>query len=313
MNELLYRELGRISEDISRLKEGEDNVAKRKELFKLFKTIIAIACHVRQEGLWILEEKAIELKMTSRNQCLSEMLDMVANGTDPGLFGDICMAKYYSEGYKDYDALTYLLCMKGVMLIAEHVNPYVVENKLIVMLPETLRKEYEADKADIAQTIGLYDMSQVAKLQEGDMPFKPADNGYLIAKLADCAIRSMDNTSIRRLLADSDYSNLLICMRGFSGEARSRIFDNQSNRQSLMMVDDIDHQGPVVVTTVIDAIDKMVRHMLELMSEGSLSYKESEAMNLIYHLYKEENEENPKKKERLREVFEEYRTGGRQI
>jgi len=271
-----------------------------------------VACYVRQEGLWHLEDKVIELKMTSCNWDLPEMLDMVADGTDPELFGDICMAKYYSEGYKDYAALTYLLCMQGALLIAGLENPYVLENKLIVMLPETLRKEYEADKANNPAAIGLYDMSRVERLREGDLPFKAADNGYLIAKLADCAIRSMDNTSIRRLLSDSDYGNLLICMRGLSGDARSRIFDNQSNRQSLMMADDLDHQDPVIVTAVIDAIDKMVRRMLVLMSRGILTYRENEAMELIYQLYKEENEENLNKKERLREVFDEYRTGGRQ-
>ncbi len=313
MNELLYTELGRISEDIARLKEEEDSVAKQQELLGVFKTVIGIACYVRQEGLCNLYNKVIELRMTSRNQHLADMLDMIADGIDLGLFGDICMAKYYSEGYKDYDALTYLLCMQGSLLIAELENPYVLENKLIVMLPEVLRREYEADKANNPNALGLYDMSLVARLREGDLPFKPADNGYLIAKLADCAIRSMDNTSIRRLLTDSDYSNFLICMRGLSGDARSRIFDNQSKRQSLMMADDIDHQGAIIVTAVIDAIDKMVRRMLVLMSRGILAYKESEAMDLIYHLYKEENEGKPNKKERLREVFDEYRTGGRQI
>ena len=83
-------------------------------------------------------------------------------------------------------------------------------------------------------------------------------------------------------------------------------------RANYMMADDIDHQDPVIVTTVIESIHKMVRRMLVLMSRGILNYKESEAMDLIYHLYKE-NVENPNKKERLREVFDEYRTGGRQI
>ncbi len=37
MNELLYTELGRISEEIARIKEGEDSVAKRRELHGVFK------------------------------------------------------------------------------------------------------------------------------------------------------------------------------------------------------------------------------------------------------------------------------------
>ncbi len=313
MNELFYTELSRISEDIARKKESEESVEQRQYLLDVFKMIIGIAGSVRREGLCSLEKKVIELKIASFNQDLIKMLEMIMDCTDAELFGDICMTKYYSEGYKGYEALAYLLCMRGAMYIAERKNPYIIENRLLAILPEVLRREYEEDKEKDADIAGLYDMSRVEKLREEELPFKPADNGYLIAKLADCAIRSMDDVSIKRFIETFEYKNLLICMRGLSGDARAKIFDNRSKRQSLMMADDIDHQGPVIVTAVIDALDRMVSRMIALMINGIITYRESEAMNLIYNIYKEDQEKKIDKNERLREVFDEYRAEGRHI
>lgn len=313
MNELFYTELSRISEDISHIKEGDEKDLKKKHVLLIFRSIIETSSRIRKEGLSPAEVSVMMKISGSDHKYLPEMLDMLAEDMTPDLFEDICMTRYYSEGYTGYEALIFLISMRGVMAISQSDNPYVVEDKLIAMLPEDIRKEYEDSASEDGNMAGLYDKRIIEKQCEGELPFKPSDRGYIVAKLADCAIRGMDDTSVRVLLEYIDRKDLLICMRGMSGVARKKIFDNQSSRLSLMIADDMEHCEPVAVTEVVSELDKLVGTMTRLMDNGIVGYQESEALNLIYEIYCGETEDITEKKMQLKEIFNEYSAGGRMI
>ncbi len=315
MRDLFYKELKKVNEEILALKDNAETGQKKQSLLSTFNKILDLAQYARKEGVLALEERIFELKVQDKNEEeLSRMITLVIDGSDPNLIWDICLSRYFSAGLTDYEGLRYLMSLQGALAIQDGDNPYVVENKLIVLLPEEIREAYGKSGAgdDVAS---ICDMSRVKALCEGELPFTPNDNGYFVMKLADCVFRSIDNHSIRWLLSGWDQKELCVCLRGLSGEARERIFDNLSDRMSLMLAEEMEYLGPARVCDLIKEMMKMLQRMRFWMQNGTIHYEESEAFELFCTIYdgNEEEEETMQNITKLKTVFEEYASEGRRI
>lgn len=311
MRDVFYKELKKVSEEIYSLKETADVSDKKKRLMDTFNKIIDLSLCARKEGMTAVEEKIFLLPMTDPDIAdIRDMMQLVTDGADPGLIWDICMTRYFASELTDYEGLRYLMMLQGILAIQNGDNPYVVENKLIVMLPEDLRVEYESSAGD--ENSGLYDAGKIESLCEGGLPFTKDDNGYIIMKLADCVFRSLDDSSVRRLLQGWDSKELCVCIRGLSGAARKRIFDNLSNRLALMVVEEMEYRGPIRVRDVVCEMQRMLIHMRELMQKDVIHYEESEAFDLLCQIYDDDKEEETGMKiAKLHDVFREYASEGR--
>ena len=63
---------------------------------------------------------------------------------------------------------------------------------------------------------------------------------------------------------------MAVAMKGLSGKARRRIFDNLSPRHAAMIADDIEFMGPVRMKDVDESVIKIMNMVLNLANSGEI-------------------------------------------
>lgn len=83
-------------------------------------------------------------------------------------------------------------------------------------------------------------------------------------------IVNLDKTSIQRVLREVETEDLVLALKGASEEVASIIFSNMSNRAAHMIKEDIQFMGPVRLSTVEEAQQKIVGIIRRLDEEGEI-------------------------------------------
>ena len=123
------------------------------------------------------------------------------------------------------------------------------------------QKQNEPCENKQEQEIGL-NLDILEEYYSGGIAAVPGDEHYFQIKVADYAIKSLDDRGIQRVLRDVDNRALSLAMKGLSGEVRHRIFDNLSRRLAVMIAEDMEFMGPVRMRDVAGAIMKMATDIL---------------------------------------------------
>ena len=135
-----YEELRNIHQAISKLNlEEQEKKEKEALLLDTLTQIIKFSKLTRNKGLLALEEAATEI--TSTSSCegfFKHLLCLVVEATDPDEILQIAFSRYYSSLVTDYDALIYLIYLKGALAIQQGENPRLIMEKLKAMLPNEL-------------------------------------------------------------------------------------------------------------------------------------------------------------------------------
>jgi acetylglutamate kinase len=80
----------------------------------------------------------------------------------------------------------------------------------------------------------------------------------------------MEDRAVQRTLRDIDNSDLTLIMKALSGGARSRIFNNLSQRLAVMIAEDIEYMGRVPLNEVTEAEYKVLRVIVRLYDSGEI-------------------------------------------
>ncbi len=93
----------------------------------------------RREGLLALEYEAgfISKDMPMCNE-VTEMVEMIVDGTEPDFFSEILTLKFMGNEYKGIDALLYFLYARSMLLIQEGTSMYQIEQLFNAVIPKEI-------------------------------------------------------------------------------------------------------------------------------------------------------------------------------
>lgn len=269
-----YEELRRVHQAICLLDKNMNEQEKEQKhnlLLAAVKKICNLAVIARKEGLLALEEAAENLTEDKCNTYLKNLIMLVVDGTEPEYVRSIGLSRYFCSGVDDYNALIYLIFLEGALAIQAGNNPRLIEEKEKALLPDTLYERYlelqeEEQKAICQET----DATIIERLCKGKRLWNPNDNGYYVMKLADYTICDINDKGLQRILRDISNTELVVAMKGLSGDARRRIFDNLSERLAKMIAEDMGNIGPVRMLDVLEATQKLLAVIIRLIDRGEI-------------------------------------------
>ena len=144
-----YEELRKVHEEIRKinLQESEEFVKENEEmLLEAVKRIKELNNIARREGLLALEEAVITDRSIPVENFLRQFIILIVDGTDEADVSNMGWCRYYSSLVTDYEALRYLIYLEGVLSLQAGNNPRVLEEKLNMMLPNSLYRKYCQEK-----------------------------------------------------------------------------------------------------------------------------------------------------------------------
>ncbi len=324
MNELFYTELRIRSKEMRSRGIALPGTNQYQELFKGIDTILEMSSVARREGCLALEETDLSCGKYPRGKYplgkyLAKLISLIVDGTQPEQVEEIGMALYYSAHFNARQGLLYLIYLYGVLSIQRDENQWVIQERLLAMLPDKAVKEYhEKKKKEEIEERKTSDQEDGEKLLEQlylqQCPVSRDHECYPIFKMAEYAFEAMDDRSIQRFLRDVDNSDLGIFIKGQSGNPCKAIMNNLSTRLSIMIAEDMDFMGPVRLKDIAEATRKILRTMLRLMSSGEIMCTGGEDyLSTLYKIYcEDESDSNNGASEsghafsNLEEVFNEY-------
>lgn len=326
--EQFYSELRNSIREISEFNETncEELVEKKNnQVVNALKVIMLICEKARKEGLLALDEYA--RRMFAKNgmdEDLFKALLLVMDGTDPSYLEDIMMMRYYTGNYAGYDALTYFIYMKGMLYVQKGMNPIIIEESLVSMLPRDMEKRLvikDEKKHRWSKILSVEDEEEFFRvtpesfeeMKERFCKNSPKisfeEEGALNIMLANYIISELDDRSMQRVMREIDDEELEIALRGLDSSARIKIITNLS--QSLANI--IMETSEAIRWTTVREVGKVCLHIVSvivrLCDTGELDIGFSEKFEKIVREIKEIEipyEALDKKKHDLHNVMREY-------
>lgn len=140
----LNAELRTISVEIEDYRKenprGEQLDAQMVDIIRMMNRMSWVA---RREGLLCLEEEC--LKPGGHWPCFDlwkKLVLLVVDGTDPEFVKEFAISRYYAMNIHDYDALAVMIYIEFARNIQNGVNPRVIEELMLALVPECIEKEY---------------------------------------------------------------------------------------------------------------------------------------------------------------------------
>ncbi|MBQ9607043.1 MAG: hypothetical protein IJV16_07690 [Lachnospiraceae bacterium] len=271
MGDVFYNELKEASRDIA-ARKGKAKTAGNKALLETCRQIIDIAFVVRREGLPVLEAFTHKIE----DKSIAAMIMYAIDGTSSEILEDICWSKYFASELKGYDALIYMLWLKGVLAMQEGENPIVINERLKAMLPPDLVDEFdkiyaEAQSKAMLPYGGAVNMDTVNRLVDEVILQEPGTEGYLLMRVSDHIFNDiLDDEAIAQLVENIDRGTLATAFRGFDSRTRQKFFDNMPEDAAITTAGDIEYMGPLLKKHVTEAVYEIFREAYRLIKDGSL-------------------------------------------
>lgn len=317
MRDIFFREIRECNRAIKNIVSPDERENGDKILLEIIEKMCELTSVGRKEGLLALEEAVQDLSSIHNGKQLRSMVTLIIDGTDPELVEEILTAKYYAEDLTGYEALHYLLMMYGCLAVQTGENPRIIEEKLLALVPDRIADLYYENQNQTAENRQKHestkDLDILNQYYNGGIAAAPGDAYYFQIKVADYAVRSLDDRCIQRVLKEVDNYDLSLAMKGLSGEARHRLFDNLSKRVAEMIAEDMDLMGPVMIRDVVSAITKIFNIIIVLISKGEIVSPDEEALCLFAKIFNSENTETMKQSARENEsemyqIMQEYKS-----
>ena len=175
----------------------EVTMQNKEKIMDAYKRAIKLERIARREGLLALEYEA-ELMSKENPLCneLTEMIEMVVDGTEPSIIEELVTIKFFAVyNYTGIDALLYYLYARSILMIQAGMSPYLIEELFNAVLPnellefkrERIRRDEEKQqrivewKSLMTETEKelLYGMSmQLQDLSEVEWKMVVSNNGF---------------------------------------------------------------------------------------------------------------------------------------
>lgn len=282
MGDIYYEELRKnCAESTKFTDEQMEQVINAVENVLKFHTV------ARKEGLLSLEEECKSLDKKKEEKYFAELLMLVVDGTDSILVTEYALNRYFADNLTGYEGIIYLIYSKGILLIQTGEHPMVVEKILEAMLPENVRKLYMEKKREEAKNTKESEQEALQdKINSICSDNCEADEKeYTLLSEASLVFENRADQVIQRILREVDCNELGVAMKGLSGSARRRIFDNISPRIAAILAEDITSMGPAKMKDVDESVIKIMNVVLKLAKAGEIDGDNLVALKIVMDIY----------------------------
>lgn len=288
MNNIIYTELREKAREIQLLeqkREAVENEKAREQVAMALETMVGLSGSAVKEGLLALEMGAETLaEQLIYKEHLKALVFLVVDGTDPSLIEEISLEKYFARDMRDYEGLTYLIFLKGILAIQQGENTLSLKQKLEAMLTEEIEKVYErrAREAEAKEREAEPDLSRVDAVCAHTYSWNMGDDGYLVTKLSDYVIANMADRDLQRLLREMEIATLEVALKGLGSKAKRHVFNNMSKRLAVMVADDIEDMEEVRTRDMAEANQKLLDTLIGLIGMGEVNSAEYGYLGLFF-------------------------------
>ena len=294
------------------LKNNDEVQAGEAMISQTIKKIMELCQIARREGLLALEEATQNIPLESEEEALKQLITLVVDGTDTDMICGIGWARYYAGLWQDYKALRYVIYLEGALSIQAGDNPRILEEKLKSMLPHNMYLHYSIEQNQRYLEKEKDTKNNLIKnLCKGERNWKHSEQGYYVSKLVDYVICDISDKELQRVLREVENTTLALAMKGMSGDARTHIFENLSERLGGLIAAKMTGMGPVRIVDVLEASQQVLAIIIRLIDNGEIvdRYAYLEPFLNVFSVDTKSERQKHNKINQLRKMVEEYEQG----
>ena len=132
--------------------------ANKEKIEDAYRRVMKLQYIARREGLLALEYEAEFIpKETPLCNEITEMIEMVVDGTEPSIFEELMTIKFFAvHNYTERDALLYYFYARSMLMIQAGMSPWLIEELFNTVIPDEVlvfRREHNRLEEDKQQKI----------------------------------------------------------------------------------------------------------------------------------------------------------------
>lgn len=147
--------------------------ANKEKIEDAYKRVMKLEHIARREGLLALEYEAEFIpKETPLCNEITEMIEMVVDGTEPNIFEELITIKFFAvHNYTEIDALLYYFYARSILMIQAGMSPWMIEELFNTVIPNAVlifrqeRNRVEEDKWQRMEYMGPIRMCDVEEAE----------------------------------------------------------------------------------------------------------------------------------------------------
>lgn len=282
MRDIYYEELRKNCAESTKF-----TTEQMEKVINAIKNVLKFHAIARKEGLLSLEEECKSLDKEIEEKYFAELLILVVDGTDSILVREYALSRYFAANFIGHEGILYLIYFKGALMIKAGDHPVVVEQILEAMLPENVRKLYIEKKREEFERFKETEQEDLQKKIDSicSKNCEADEKEHTLLSEASIIFENRTDQVIQRILREVDCNELTVAMKGLSGNACRKIFDNLPKRIAAMVVEDIETMGPVRMKDVDDSVIKILNVVLKLAKAGEIVDDNLVALKVVMDIY----------------------------
>lgn len=212
--------------------------------------------YIIMNHILLLDEFPAKTEEFDGKKYMSFFSELFFDGTDPENIEEIGIMKLISLNLRGYEALLFMMNFKGLLLIQASTGPYLFSRLLREMLPEVV--------CNIIEKNEKLEDSKKNSLQHRIFNIcNSADekNEYEICVTLDTRIHKMKDEEIAKMISSIDWLDIVLAMKGLSGNTRKRIFECTEKDKLQNLLDDYEYTNPVRLVDVEESCERIVEYI----------------------------------------------------
>lgn len=254
-----------------------------KEIREVISLLMDLANMTRTQGLLELESRGEELSEDMGIfgvKYLKQLILLVVDGTDPQEVSDIAYLIYSANKFPGKNGLIYLLFMKAMLAIQAGVNPRLLEQTLMAMLPEEIKNRLDVNEMDETRNTSNYQyddsedfLKSPEELQDESVVkaiyelFGREEEEVEFGSVGDIfnlLFESLGKKDIQKVISEISIADVGIALMGANSKAKTRVFCAMAeNMRHAVAVDMIELQY-ALSDTIVQVQKEILKKMLYL-------------------------------------------------
>lgn len=210
-----------------------------EKIFETLAIIYRMAMVARKEGLLSVEESVYRVAENMLEDILPGTQFLV-DGVEPELLAELMTNEYWRDRRQGNDALVKFIMIRGLLLIQQGINPRMIQDILLALLPQQLHPAYKKYVEQRSVKWSIEDEAGIKKRYEEwkKLEFDKEDVNEAVRNVEEKLIK-LNNKDVQRVLREIDMWDLSRVMAVFSEEVRGKVFKNVSERFKIMLMEEL--------------------------------------------------------------------------
>jgi hypothetical protein len=230
---------------------------EKMECMKLITTFMSLADKARREGILALEDDVNEFP----SFFMRKGLQLAIDGTAPEMIREILELYILTGNHKGKELLERCIIMEGVLAIQSAYNPDVIQLKLSPFFGENFTEEY--NKQIRHKNMREY----IDQIKDKTVNSEKTSNLENLIKF--------DDRAIQRVLCEIDPTDLVVALKGASGNVIMKIFNNMSERSLMIATEDMKGAYEYPDEDISEAQKRMLNIIDKLRETGEIFAEDS--------------------------------------